>query len=301
MRHCHGDLHLRNICLVDGAPTLFDAIEFNDEIANIDTLYDAAFLIMDLCRYGLGDIANLAFNRYLEASGDYGGLPAIPLFLACRAAIRAHTLAATAASQPVGEDRRRLSTEAQASLVLAGRFFQAPRARVIAIGGLSGTGKSTIARAVAPALDSPPGAIVLRTDVIRKSLAGVAPNVRLPPSAYTPEADVAVYRDLIDRARVVARAGRTVILDAVFARPEQRAVARVVAGDAGIPFTGLWLQAREEVMMERVEGRQGDASDARSEIVRLQLGYDIGQVEWPVVETGGAIATTLAAVRSRLI
>src|SRR6185437_8108892 len=87
VRRCHGDLHLRNVCLHDGAPTLFDCIEFNDEFACIDVLYDVAFLLMDLIQRGLDEHAALLFNRYLDLTGDNDGLPALPLFLSARAAV----------------------------------------------------------------------------------------------------------------------------------------------------------------------------------------------------------------------
>src|SRR5246127_816873 len=93
IRHCHGDLHLRNICLFDGKPTLFDCLEFDEALARIDVLYDLAFLLMDLEHRGLGHFANRVFNRYLDRSGEDDGLAAMPLFLSLRAAIRAHVTA----------------------------------------------------------------------------------------------------------------------------------------------------------------------------------------------------------------
>src|SRR5690606_6298837 len=122
VRHCHGDLHLRNICLVGGEPTLFDALEFDEALASIDVLYDLAFLLMDLGYRGLDVLAAVTFNRYLEATKDYGGLPALPLFLSSRAAIRAHVTASTAETAPP-EKRDALADAARRYLDLALRFL----------------------------------------------------------------------------------------------------------------------------------------------------------------------------------
>ena len=99
MRHCHGDLHLGNIVLLEGRPVLFDCLEFDEALASTDTLYDLAFLLMDLQHQGLPTLAQRLLNGYLDVTWDDAGLALLPLFLACRAAIRAKVLgfAATAA------------------------------------------------------------------------------------------------------------------------------------------------------------------------------------------------------------
>src|SRR4051812_18125111 len=100
VRRCHGDLILRNICLLDGRPTLFDCIEFDDTLATIDALYDAAFLLMDLWHRDQHNLANLVFNRYLDECVESDGLELVPFFMAIRAAIRAHVTAAQASEAP---------------------------------------------------------------------------------------------------------------------------------------------------------------------------------------------------------
>ena len=107
VRLCHGDLHLRNICLLDGKPTLFDCLEFSESLASIDVLYDLAFLVMDLEYRGLAQLANRVFNRYLDRSGEDDGLAAMPLFLSLRAAIRAHVTATALESAVTGPRRGR--------------------------------------------------------------------------------------------------------------------------------------------------------------------------------------------------
>ena len=150
VRQCHGDLHLRNIVLIDGHPTLFDAIEFNDEIACIDVLYDLAFLLMDLWRRRLPRHANAVWNGYLGETLDLEGLPLLPLFLSCRAAVRAKTSATAAALQDDVTRRDELRDLARAYLDMAGQLLHPPRPALVAVGGLSGSGKSALAAAVAP-------------------------------------------------------------------------------------------------------------------------------------------------------
>jgi len=180
VRRCHGDLHLRNICLLDGKSTLFDCLEFSDALASIDVLYDLAFLLMDLEHRGLTEFANVVFNRYLDLTNEDDGLPALPLFLSLRAAIRAHVTATAMDRATQVEKKRQMACEACSYLELAARLLRPRPSRLIAIGGLSGSGKSTLAAALAPAI----GARVLRSDVIRKRLFGVAPETPLPASAY---------------------------------------------------------------------------------------------------------------------
>ena len=174
MRRCHGDLHLRNIVLLGGEPTLFDAVEFDDAIATGDVLYDLAFLLMDLWERGLRNEANLVLNRYLWASGDdqIDGLAALPIFLSIRAAIRAKVIAASLPHLAQAE-REAMAQEARRYFAAAEAFVQPSDPCLVAIGGLSGTGKTTLAAAIGSRLGCPPGAIHLRSDIERKLLAGV--------------------------------------------------------------------------------------------------------------------------------
>jgi hypothetical protein len=149
VRQCHGDLHLRNIVMRDGEPTLFDAIEFNDHIACIDVLYDLSFLLMDLWHRQLPQHANAVWNGYLAETLDFGGLPLLPLFLSCRAAVRAKTSATAATLQADRERRRELQEAAQEYVSLAQQLLRPPPACLIGVGGPSGSGKSTLARAAA--------------------------------------------------------------------------------------------------------------------------------------------------------
>jgi aminoglycoside phosphotransferase family enzyme/predicted kinase len=278
VRHCHGDLHLGNICLHDGRPTLFDGIEFSPTIANVDVLYDLSFLLMELEHRGLRRLATIVFNRYLDRRDETDGLAALPLFLSIHAAIRAHVDAAKGR----GKDSTAgpLHGEADAYLDLALRLLRPVPPSVIAIGGLSGTGKSTVAEALAPFVGAAPGARLLRSDVLRKALFGRAPEERLPPDAYRPAQDQLVYEGLRTMAGQVLAAGHSVLLDAVHAQPGERDAVAALAASAGVPFAGLWLEAPAAALESRVEARRGDASDATVAIVRRQQGYDLGAIGW---------------------
>ena len=294
VRHCHGDLHLRNIGLVDGRPTPFDAIEFNDAFAQIDVLYDLAFLLMDLDHRGHRELANVVLNGYLDAEdpdqlADVEGLAAMPLFLTMRAAIRAHVGAAAG-------DR----DEPRAYLALARTYLAAPSACVVAVGGLSGTGKSRLARAVAGDLGPAPGARIVRTDAMRKRRQGIALEDKLPAESYTPEESRRTYDAVLREGAAVVAAGHAAILDAVFAKPGERAEAEALAREAGVPFCGLWLEAPTEARIERVGGRRADASDANADVARAQADYDLGEITWARVDTSGSPEESARRVRSAL-
>jgi uncharacterized protein len=289
VRRCHGDLHLGNICRWDGQPTLFDAIEFSPALATIDVLYDLAFLLMDLVHRRLEGFAALVMNRYLDRAAEDDGLSALPLFLSARAAIRAHVSAAAKREE-----------DAKAYLDLAAALLAPAPARLVAVGGLSGSGKSTLALALAPHLGAAPGARVLRTDVLRKTLAGVPPESPLPQSAYSKEMSEKVYARLLTNAARILGMGWSVIVDAVFLDPAERQAAARVAAEAGVPFTGLWLEAGQEVMAERIGVRRGDASDATAQVLAWQAAQDAGQILWTRIDAGGAPDATLAAARKAI-
>ena len=296
VRRCHGDLHLRNLVLHGGRPVLFDCIEFNDSFAVIDVLYDFAFLLMDLLHRGLSAEANAAFNRYLWSTGDLGGLAALPLLLSCRAAIRAHVSAPAAAGREEedAEAAERTRAEGRSYLALANALLEPLAPCLVAIGGLSGTGKSAQARELAPWLGAAPGAVILRSDVVRKRLYGVPDTERLGPEGYARGVTGRVYRILGEEAEAALAGGQAVVVDAVSVRPEEREALAVVARRTGVPFIGLWLEAPLSVREERVDGRRWDASDATPEIVRRQAAMDTGTVTWTRVDaTGGTAAVAV--------
>lgn len=289
VRRCHGDLHLRNVVEIGGEPVLFDCLEFDDEMATTDVLYDLAFLLMDLWHRDLRALANLLLNRYLDAAGrtadgEAAGLRLLPLFLSMRATVRAHVTATQAMAG--GDASSALAREARDYLDLAASLSSPRPPLLVAIGGYSGSGKSTTAAALAQGIGPVPGARILSSDRIRKRLFGVAPETRLPQEAYRPEVSARVYAAQREEARQVLAAGHGVVADAVFARPDERAAIEAVAAACGVGFRGVWLEAPERTLVERVEARRGDPSDATAAVVRAQLERDPGTLGWRRFDTG---------------
>ncbi len=301
VRQCHGDLHLRNIVLLDGRPTLFDGVEFNDQISCVDVFYDLAFVLIDLWRRRLPAHANAVFNRYLIETGDVAGAGLLPLFLACRAAVRAKT-SATAAAQVQGDEprRRELQATAREYLTMAGRLLHPPRACLVAVGGLSGSGKTTLALSLAPEIGAAPGAVVLRSDELRKQLAGVPVLQPLGAEGYTTQMSERVYRTLSERASSLLRSGHSVIVDAVHARPADRKSIEAIARAASVPFVGLWLDAPESLLVSRTDQRRDDASDANPELVHRQLTQSTGPIEWARIDASGSPSSVLSNARDHV-
>ena len=296
----HGDLHLRNICLIDDKPMLFDCLEFDEDLATTDILYDLAFALMDLWHRGLEACANALFNRYLDMIGDESGLGLLPFFMAIRAAVRAHVAAADVARPPT----ERLA-EAQAYLRLCRAFLAVRVPVLIAVGGYSGSGKSTVAAGIAAALGPVPGARIAASDRIRKKLCGVAPETRLPPEGYTDEVSDRTYAEMARVAGAALAQGHAAIADAVFDRQAERDRIAEVAQRAGVPFHGLWLEAPERVLVERVSARRRDPSDATPDIVMGQLARKGAASEWTELASQGerslVVAAALGAVGVRTV
>lgn len=298
VRRCHGDLHLGNIVLIDDAPVLFDAIEFNPAFAIGDTFYDLAFLLMDLIERGLAGAATIVLNRYLAVTAsdsDLDALALLPLFLSLRAAIRAKVTAARPQRDAAIEQ------SARDYFALAQKLIAPPSPRVIAVGGLSGTGKSVLARALCPDIMPMPGAVLFRSDVMRKTLLGVAETDKLPPEGYKPEVTAKVYASLTDKAARVLAAGHSAIVDAVFAKADERqAIGDAIAAVAPGKFHGLFLTADLDTRIARVGGRVNDASDADAVIARAQEDYDLGALAWHQVDATGTPNETLERARTAL-
>lgn len=294
-RHCHGDLHLGNILIEEGKPILFDCIEFNDALSDIDVQYDLAFLLMDLDFRRRRDAAGRVLNAYLdEAARTFGeglwtGLAALPLMLSVRAAVRTHVWAYT------GDDEA-----ARAYLAAAIEHLAPKPVSLVATGGLSGSGKSTFARVCAPGLGAAPGAVVLRTDEIRKRLWNAPTLQRLPKEAYTPEVSEKVYDELFRDAELVLKAGRSVVVDAVFIKPEQRARAEALATKLDVAFQGVWLEAPADVLRARVAARVNDASDADVAVLESQLTRDTGDIDWRRVDTVSAFEDEARALAEQM-
>jgi uncharacterized protein len=303
IRRIHGDLHLGNIVLIDGRPVLFDAIEFSDIIASGDVLYDLAFLLMDLVERGLVEAANIVLNRYLAETkriDDLDGLAALPFFLSMRAAIRAKVTLARM-ERADAKERPAIAKAAAAYFAFAQRALAPADPKLIAIGGLSGTGKSELARALAPHIAPIPGAVIVRSDVERKVMFGVGETERLPPQAYAADVTARVYAVLAEKARRIIGAGHSAIIDAVFARPAERAALAEAARSTGSRLHGLFLTAPLETRFARVGHRTHDASDADRKVAQAQEAYDLGLLDWIRIDAAGTPAETAAQARAALL
>jgi uncharacterized protein len=287
VRRVHGDLHLGNLCLWDGKPVPFDALEFDEAMATIDLGYDLAFLLMDLDQRVDRAAANRVLNRYVVArTGDAALTRGLPVFLSLRAMVRAHV-----------EAKRGNRAPAERYLDAASTYLRVIRPIALAIGGLPGTGKSTVARALAPELGNAPGALVLRSDEIRKRQHWVTPERRLPQSAYNDAASLAVFTELAELVRQTAACGHAVVADATFIDPQDRKLVQSAAAAAGVPFVGLWLEAPVPVLEQRISSRQGDASDATLAVLRAAAGSDPQAGDWISVDVSGSPDNVLALTR----
>jgi aminoglycoside phosphotransferase family enzyme/predicted kinase len=302
IRRIHGDLHLGNIALIDGEPVLFDAIEFSAIIASGDVLYDLAFLLMDLVERKLPQAANIVLNRYLaetRRNEDLDALTALPFFLSMRAAIRAKVTAARMERAETAE-RDRIARSARAYFDFALRAIDPEAPQCIAVGGLSGTGKTRLARALAPHIAPMPGAVVVRSDVERKTQFGAGETDKLPAAAYAPDVTARVYAALADKARRILAAGHSVIVDAVFATAQERDALTAAVEAAKVPVRGLFLTADLATRIARVGGRTKDASDADAVVAQTQESYELGMLTWPKIDASGTPVDTLGRARAAL-
>jgi aminoglycoside phosphotransferase family enzyme/predicted kinase len=260
-RDCHGDLHAQHVCCVDPLQ-IFDCIEFNHRFRFGDVAGEIAFLAMDLERLGRPDLAIRFLNAYLDESGDYEAVPLLDFYRAYRAWVRAKVLSFQGPDQ---------AAEARARFELAGRFVRPHRrVRLIVTSGVMGSGKSTAARRAAARI----GAIVVRTDTVRKRLAGVGLRQRIDAGfgegVYSAQMSRRTYREAERLAEELLRAGWPVILDGSFSRAVERAEARTVAARLGVPCSVLWCDAPDAVLASRLRERSltgHEVSDGREELL----------------------------------
>jgi hypothetical protein len=276
IRECHGDLHRGNIAVVAGEPVIFDCIDFNPRLRWIDTMSELAFLVMDLHEGGQSGLARRALNRYLVATGDYGGLAVLRFYQVYRAMVRAKVIAIRLAQGGLrsGAERDRACAELRRYLRIArGTAVRGPRRLIIAC-GLSGSGKTWLATRLGERLPL----IHIRSDVERKRLFGLPPNAttasRPGGGIYTEDAGRLTYARLLRLAREIILAGYGVLVDATFLKAAQRGPFRELAAELGCPFTILALDAPNRVLLERVTERMrrgGDASEAGPAVLELQI------------------------------
>lgn len=295
VRRCHGDLHLGNIVLIDGAPTAFDALEFDEALATTDVLYDLAFLLMDLVKRGQPLAANQVMNAYVSEAPlghEIEGLATLPLFMAMRAEVRA--IVALARAEQPGANKAQEIAAASSLIGLAEHFLAEAPPTLVCVGGFSGTGKTTLAASLAPTIGRLPGALHLRSDVERKRLFAVEETERLSPDHYTKDVSDEIYRIMLIKAAKALATGHSVIADAVFAHVDERAAFERLARDAGCAVVGLWLEAPADTLIDRVEARSGDASDADRSVVEKQLALRLGPMSWSRIDARTSPEETLA-------
>lgn len=286
IRWCHGDLRLTNVVMFQNRVTLFNPIDFYEDLSQIDTLYDVAFLLMDMASLGLNRLASILFNHYMACSADWEGIPVLPLFMSCRAGVQAYVFAQRAVDAADSAQKEKFAAQARSYLDWAYKFLNPAPPVVVACGGLSGSGKSRMAREMAPVVALPPGAIVLRDDVLRKNMENVAQTADLGEDSYLGAGEQAVYDRLCKEAENVIRNGHSVVLDALFFKPEFRDQAEALAKKTGVAFCGFWVDAPLDVRAGRVAKRKRNPSDMKSlDALKKQLDIDVGEVRWHKIDS----------------
>lgn len=274
IRECHGDLHLNNVCLYQEQIHIFDCIEFCREFRNIDVIYDIAFMVMDLDFHHRPDLANIFLNTYLENTGDYEGALLLPAYLSMRATIRGNVNSMTAKTTAISSspaksvapsEQTSIWQQARAYFRLASQYAQPQPGQIVIMSGLSGSGKSTVARRLACQLNG----IHIRSDAVRKHLAGISltQSGEGEQDIYTPEMTQKTYQRLADLGLSLAKIGWTVILDAKYDQVALRAKVLTQAKLANIPVQILYCTAPMEVLRSRLHNRQGDISDATATLL----------------------------------
>ena len=277
VRECHGDLHLRNIVVLDDKPIPFDCIEFNESLRWIDVMSEIAFLLMDFEDRGRRDLAWRFLNAYLEATGDYRGIVVLRFYLVYRALVRAKVHALRARQHGIGDaERARLGSAARDYIALAARYAHPATPMLVITHGVSGSGKTTAAQVLLERL----GAVRVRSDIERKRLHGLSPLARsgsVPGGGlYATELTRATYEHLLSLARGMLQAGYTVVVDAAFLRRAEREAFRALAASLHVPFRILAFAAPIDVLKERVVQRYGagtDASEADLAVLERQLEF----------------------------
>jgi aminoglycoside phosphotransferase family enzyme/predicted kinase len=292
IRECHGDLHLRNIALVDGRPLAFDCIEFNDRLRWIDIISEVAFMVMDLVHRGQSGLTSRFLNAWLVRSGDYAGITYLRYYLVYRAMVRAKVDCLRAHQPDVDvATRDGILRDYPAYIDLAARYTRATQPLLVLMHGLSGSGKTTVSGYLLEQLP----AIRLRSDIERKRLHGLPAHARswagIDAGIYDRAAGERTYTRLLELAGTVLAAGYAVIVDAAFLQSEQRAPFIALAEARGIRCVIVNCRADEAELRARVSRREQAMSDA-SEAGVAVLERQLAQYRVPIAEEGAAVIET---------
>jgi aminoglycoside phosphotransferase family enzyme/predicted kinase len=270
----HGDAHLGNIALVDGAVRLFDCIEFNAAYRIMDSISEVAFLSMDMDVRGYQRASHRLLTDYLEYSGDYAGLPLLGIYSCYFAMVRAKV----SLLRESKHEKALISTDGYSDflryLALAQKCTHPQRLFLAIMHGVSGSGKSTIAGSV---LESS-GAVRIRSDVERKRLAGMVPEQRSEPQQQDSLYSAAMTRRTFARLEALAamtiEAGYPVIIDATFLHSKVRTTFRTLAAKLSVPFVIIDCVAEPDELRRRLIERERlarDASEADVSVLEKQL------------------------------
>lgn len=294
----HGDMLTDDIFCLDDGPRIIDCLEFDDELRYGDAALDLAFLAMDLERLGAVDAGRRLLRAYGEVSGDVPPASLVHHYIAYRALVRAKV---TALRHDQGDAASR--EPAMRFLDQAERNLERARVRLVLVGGVTATGKSTLSRTIGAHL----GASVLRSDVIRKELAGLAPTDRtgdgVDTGLYAPAHTEATYAEMLRRAGSMLERGLSVVLDATWLSESRRGAARDLAGAAAADIVEIECRAETSVLLQRIRSRSengDDASDATPAVLDEQLRR---REEWPaavVFDTGDGTVHDTARLEREL-
>lgn len=267
IKECHGDLHLKNICLWQNKIQLFDRIEFNEPFRFVDTMYDVAFAVMDLDARGRQDFSNIFLNTYLEQTGDWEGAQLLPLYLSRQAYVRAKVNSFLLDDPNIPAAVKEEAKKAAADYYhLAWQYTQRNPGKITMMSGLSGSGKSTTAKKIALETNS----IIIRSDAVRKHLAGIPLSSKGTDDIYTPAMSEKTYQRMLDLGIALARAGFSVILDAKYDKQKFREQVITAAKSHNLPLEIVYTHAPLEVLRDRLQQRTNDISDAGVDLLSSQ-------------------------------
>ncbi len=310
VRDGHGDLPADAVCFVGDGVCIFDCIEFNERFRYSDVAADIAFLAMDLEFRGRRDLSDELLGRYLAFTLDSTLPLALPFYKCYRAYVRGKVDGFQLDQPEIADEQKAQVTKAARryfALAHAYAMQATPRTLIITV-GLSGSGKSSLANALAARL----GAVILSSDVVRKRLLGIDPTERrtepIDAGAYSPDVSARTYGALLDEAGVWLERDKPVILDASYLQREQRQAALRLAHETNAGFLALECVADESLIRERLSEREGEervVSDGRWEVYQAQQERrepvdELSHSSHVVVETARALVEQIDAVVAHL-